>query len=169
MRLIFWLLCATTVGVFLTMLFWSGPLIMADAQGMALFDARLGGYSTAEAKAFLAALSVDGRDFYLNVQHRLDSAFPALLAVVLVMGYAQVFQGWVRWVASTLPLVAAGFDYLENAAVAVMLRAGDGVTEAMVMVASQWTERKWIAIGLAVLALVEGLVRAWRANRKETK
>lgn len=169
MRLIFWLLSATMAGVYLTMLFWSGPLIMADAEGLFLFDIRLRGYSADEAKAFLAALSDEGRDFYLNVQHRLDSAFPALLAVVLVIAYAQVFHGWVRWAASTLALAAAGFDYLENAAVAVMLRAGDGLTEAMVTVASQWTERKWIAVGLALLALFEGLVRAWRTKRKATK
>lgn len=166
MRLIFWLLVATMAGVFLTMALWSGPLIMADADGLAVFDARLRGYSVEEARAFLAALSDGGRDFYLTVQHRLDSAFPALFAVVLVMGYAQVFRGWVRWAASALPLAAAGFDYMENAAVAVMLRAGDGLTDAMILTASQWTERKWIAIGLAVLALFEGLVRAWRANRK---
>ncbi len=166
MRLIFWLMGATMAGVFLTMLLWSGPLIMAEAGGLPLFDTRLSGYNVEEAKAFLAALSDVGRDFYLNVQHKLDSAFPALLAVVLVMAYTRVYQGWVGWIASTLPLAAAGFDYMENAAVAVMLRAGDGLSDAMVLSASQWTERKWIALGLAVLALFEGMVRAWRAKRK---
>lgn len=170
MRLMFWALFATMSGVYLTMAFWSIPLIVADADGLMLFDLRPMGYSYAEAQTFLAALSDQGRDFYLNVQQRLDSAYPALMAVVLALAFKQLFRGWQRWAATAFGVAGAGFDYLENAAVAVMLRASDGgadgLTEAMVATASFWSVLKFATVSLAMTALIAGLVMAWLAKRK---
>ncbi|WP_456391219.1 hypothetical protein [Profundibacter sp.] len=166
MRLIFWLMFAVMMGVYMTMVLWSGPKLMADAGGLMMFDMRPAGYSLAEAQAFMAALSDEGRAFYLNVQQMLDSAYPALFAVVMVMAFSSLFTGLPRWVAMALALAGAGFDYMENAAVAVMLRAGDGLNEAMVASASQWTVLKSGAVTLALLMLIAGLVMAWMARRK---
>jgi len=166
MRLIFWLLSAIMAGVYATMALWSIPKIVADAGGLMAFDMRPTGYSFGEAQAFLAALSDEGHGFYLNVQHMLDSAYPGLMAVVLVMAFKHLFHGWGRWVAIALAVAGGGFDYMENAAVAVMLRAGDGLTEAMVATASLWTVLKSAAVTLALLALILGLVRAWWTRRK---
>ncbi len=166
MRLIFWLMFTVMTGVYLVMAVWSIPKIVADASGLLAFDMRPMGYSFDEARAFIAALSDQGRAFYLNVQQMLDSAYPALFAVVMVMAFSHLFTGWSRWVAMALALAGAGFDYMENAAVAVMLRAGDGLTEAMVATASRWTVLKSGAVTLALLALIAGLVMAWLARRK---
>ena len=65
-------LFAATIGLYLVMLLWSLPKIAAEAGGLTPFDMRPGGYSLAEARAFLAALSPEGTAFYLGVQHRLD-------------------------------------------------------------------------------------------------
>jgi len=166
MRLIFWLMFALMLGVYLVMALWSIPKIVADAGGLLAFDLRPTGYSFDEASAFLAALSDEGRAFYLNVQQMLDSAYPALFAVVMVMAFSYLFAGWPRWVAMALALAGAGFDYMENAAVAVMLRAGDGLNAAMVATASQWTVLKSGAVTLAFLALIVGLVMSFMRRRK---
>lgn len=166
MRLIFWLMFAVMLGVYMTMVLWSVPKIVADAGGLLAFDMRPFGYSFDEASAFLAALSGEGHAFYLNVQQMLDSAYPALFAVVMVMAFNALFSGWPRWVASALALAGAGFDYMENAAVAVMLRAGDGLNEAMVATASQWTMLKSGAVTLALLMLIAGLLMVWLRKRR---
>lgn len=166
MRLIFWLLFATMLGIYLTIIFWSVPVITAAAQGLMQFDVRPFGYSFAEAQAFLAALSEAGRDFYLNVQLWLDSAYPGLMAVVLVMAFGHLFGGVTRWVATGFALAGAGFDYLENAAVVVMLRAGNDSSEAMVASASRWTVLKSGFVSMALLMLIAGLMRAWILRRR---
>ena len=166
MRLIFWLMFAVMLGVYMTMAFWSIPKIVADAGGLLAFDLRPLGYSFDEASAFITALSDEGRVFYLNVQQMLDSAYPALFAVVMVMAFSYLFAGWVRWVAMALALAGAGFDYMENGAVAVMLRADDGLDAAMVAAASQWTVLKSGAVTLALLMLIAGLVMAFMRKRK---
>lgn len=166
MRMIFWILFTVMVGVYLVMALWSIPKITADAGGLLAFDLRPTGYSFAEAQAFLTALSDEGRGFYLNVQHMLDGAYPALFAVVMVMAFNHLFAGWPRWGAIALALAGAGFDYMENTAVAVMLRAGDELSAAMVATASQWTVLKSGAVTLALLALIAGLLMAWLRKRK---
>ena len=166
MRLIFWVLFAFMLGVYLTMAIWSLPGITADAGGLVPFDIRPTGYTYVEAQTFIAALSEDGRDFYLNVQHNLDSAYPALMAVVLVMAFRPLFRGGLRVAAIVLALAGAGFDYMENAAVAVMLRAGDNLSEAMVATASRWTVLKSAAVTLALLMLIAGLGVAWLNKRR---
>lgn len=170
MRLIFWLLSAAMLAIYFTMVLWSLPIVAENAGGMMPFDLRAAGYSYAEAQGFLAALSDYGRAFYLNVQHRLDNAYPALMAVVLVFAFVQLYQGVLRWVAIGLAIAGAGFDYMENVAVAVMLRAsgaaGDGLTEAMVATASRWTVLKSATVTLALLALIIGAVMAYLRKRR---
>ncbi len=166
MRLIFWLLFLMMTGVYLTMALWSIPKITADAGGLLAFDLRPMGYSFEEAQAFLAALSEQGRDFYLNVQQMLDRAYPALFAVVMVLAFRQIFSGAAQFVASVVALAGAGFDYMENASVAVMLRAGGGLNEAIVSAASRWTMLKSASVTVALILLIIGLVRAVLAKRK---
>ena len=114
MRLIFWLMFAVMLGVYMTMAFWSIPKIVADAGGLLAFDLRPLGYSFDEASAFITALSDEGRVFYLNVQQMLDSAYPALFAVVMVMAFSHLFAGWPRLLASAFALAGAGFDYIDR-------------------------------------------------------
>ena len=50
--------------------------------------------------------------------------------------------------------MAAGFDYLENALVSVMLRAGpEGLDAALVEQAALWTQAKFAAYAAAVIVL----------------
>lgn len=166
------MLVALTLALYGVMVAWSLPVIAAAAGGLMPFDMRPGGYSFAEAKAFLAALSADGRAFYLGVQHRLDTAYPAMLAVVLALGgFGLAGVGARRWLARLIALAAmigAAADYLENRAVAAMLNAGpDGLAPDMVAFASRWTLLKSGATTVAmVLLLVLLLLWFLRRGRK---
>lgn len=173
-RIVFWLLVAATVGVYLVMVIETLPSISAEAGGLPPFDMRPGGYGFEEARAFLGALSSEGEALYRNVQHRLDIAFPGLLAATLFFSIAALLPA--RTVAARVALAllllpVAAFDWLENVAVAGLLTAGaDGITPEMVASASRWTVLKsvasTIAYSLLLVLLVWRAVHWWRGRRR---
>ncbi|MCB1369192.1 MAG: hypothetical protein KDK00_15600, partial [Rhodobacteraceae bacterium] len=140
-RALYWALVAATLLLYGVMVLWSLPQVAAAAGGQVAFDMRPGGYTFAEAMAFLAALSEEGQAFYLGTQHRLDSAYPAMLAMVLALGgYGLAGPDRRRWLARAIAaaaIIGAVADYLENQAVVAMLEAGPaGLTADMVTAAS---------------------------------
>ena len=170
-RLLFWLLVGITVAVYLAMVTWSLPLIQAAAGGLMPFDMRPTGYGFEEARAFLAALTPEGADFYRSTQHLLDLFFPGLIAATLYFAIAALLERWLggsRWLAALPVVLVALFDWLENAAVSTMLAAGaDGVTPDMVAAASRWTLLKSIASTAAyTLVLVLLLIGGWHRLRR---
>lgn len=163
-RWAFGLLVAATLAADAALVFWAAPRISAQAGGLPIFDLRLHGYDFAAAQAFLTALSGSGRAFYLGTAQQIDTVFPALVAVSLLVALWRLSRGWLRLLAVALPLGAMAFDYLENARVAAMLRADPGeVSAAMVAVASDATVAKF-ALLAASLALLLGLL-VWRSVR----
>jgi len=167
MRILFYFSLVAMLAVYSVMLFWSLPHLSAASGGEVMFDLRPGGYNFDQARAILQALGYEGSDFYLHVQHRLDKVYPALLAIVLIGSFWRLYPR--IWAAgfSFLALLASGFDYLENAAVAIMLHAGpEGLSEAMVQSANRWTMLKSTAVSAALTALLAGLALAgWRRWR----
>jgi len=166
-RIAFWLLFAATLAVYAAMLAWTLPEITAAAGGLAPFDLRPSGYSFGEAKAFLAALSPEGKTLYLGAQHTLDAAYPGLLAATLYFAIAALAPaGWGRWrwAAALVAVPGALFDYLENGAVTVMLNAGaDGLTPDVVATADRWSVYKsWATTFAMSLFLVLLAASAWR-------
>jgi hypothetical protein len=165
-NLLFWLLVAATCAVYAAMALWSLPKIAGEAGGLMPFDLRPLGYAEAEARAFLAGLSDDGRASYLTVQHRLDFAFPALLAATLAWtAFRLPPPGWraVRWVLIGAAVGGMVADYLENAAVAAMLSAApEEVSAERIAAASRWTLLKslgaTVAMSLGAVLLVRALV-----------
>lgn len=144
-----------TVLVYLVMVLWSLPKISEMAGGATAFDLRPFGYSFEEARSFLIALGSSGADFYLNKQQLLDSFYPAMLGVVLVGALIGLDRrGW-GWVLSVFAIASCLFDYLENAAVHVMLLAGgEKLTPEMVEEASGWTLLKSINATIAMTGLL---------------
>jgi hypothetical protein len=162
----FWILFAITAALYIVMIAWSLPEVSKAAGGLAPFDIRPHGYSFEEAKAFVAALSPDGKAFYLDVQERLDLFYPALLSATLFFAiYLLVPAGWGawRWVLALAAIPSAVFDYLENHAVAAMLGLGaDALTPDIVATADRWTELKGAFSALAmVIVLILLLIWAW--------
>ena len=171
-RIAYWLLFVATFAVYAVMVGWTLPAISAAAGGLVPFDLRPSGYTFDAAKAFLAALSPDGKALYLGTQHRLDAAYPALLAATLYFAIAALappaWRRW-RWLAALVAVPGALFDYLENAAVTVMLNAGaDGLTPDMVTTADRWTVYKSWASTFA-LSLVLVLLANWGWRRLTAK
>ncbi|MCB1497396.1 MAG: hypothetical protein KDJ86_16570 [Bauldia sp.] len=168
-RAAFWTLFAATVIVYAVMMMWSLPIIATQAGGLTPFDLRPAGYGLTEAQAFLAALPADGVAFYLGIQQMLDTAYPALLGATLffaIAGLAPERLGVWRWVLAAFAVPGAVFDWLENASVVAMLKAGpDGVTPEMVAAANRWTVLKSAFTTLAMAIVVVLLVR-WFIDRR---
>jgi len=167
-RIAYWAVFAAALAVYGAMVGWTLPAISRDAGGLTPFDMRPLGYSVAEARAFLAALGDEGRGLYLGVQHWLDLAYPALLAVVLI-GAVRTLIGppWLRVGLILLTLGGMAADYLENARVGVMLRQDGMVPDALIEAASRATQVKAAATSAVMLAVCAGLaLAAWKTWRK---
>jgi hypothetical protein len=165
-RVAFWALFAVTAVIYLVMILWSLPKISAAAGGVMPFDMRPLGYSFEEAQTFLGALTPEGSAFYLNVQHRLDTAYPALLTATLFFAIRALAPGAgaLQTLLALVALPGAVFDYLENISVTAMLNAGrSGLTPELVARASLWTLLKSVFTTIAMLLLLAFAVMAlWR-------
>ncbi len=168
MQRLYWVTVALCAAVYAAMLAWSLPHLHALAGGLAIFDERISGYTPAQARALLSALGGKGRAFYLGAQQWLDTAFPGLLALVLILSYRRLYARGPALVLAAVALIYAAFDYGENALVARLLQAGDEQVNAQLVEAtSRLTRAKYAAVAIALVALVPGLMRRWRkgANR----
>ncbi|MEE9426865.1 MAG: hypothetical protein V3V25_01835 [Paracoccaceae bacterium] len=143
------------------MAIWSVPQISTAASGLAAFDMRPLGYSETAAREFLAALNEQGRDFYLNIQHRIDLVFIGLLALTLGIAIYFLFPtapGIVNAMLILLPFMAALFDYVENSRVAVLLTSNlESITAQQIAAASQATVLKFGFIAVSMGIILVGL------------
>ncbi len=162
----FWIALAVTGVLYGAMLVLTLPELLAGPERLRPFDARPFGYDLAEARAYLAALDAEGRALYLGLQRALDTAFPAANAVTLALAAMLLFRGWARGVLLVLIIGLTASDYAENAAVAEMLRTGpEDLDAAQVGRASLWTVLKSVGTMIVWVALLVGLVRAWKGKR----
>ena len=162
---IFWFFFAAMLVPWLCMNLWTAPRIEDLAGGRRLLEMRLTGYSFDDAQDFVAAIGDEGARLYLDVQLWLDMVFPPLLGAVLFYGYRWLFPGLPGLVIGTVSLGSIAVDYLENAAVAAMLRAGaDGMTPQIATVANQWTTTKWGMALVGTVTLIIGI--AMRLRRR---
>lgn len=166
---LFWASLAASLAIYAVMVVWSLPFIQQEAGGLRPFDLRPGGYTLPETGEFLMKLSPQGREFYLNVQHRLDLFYPVLLALTLATGlWLMAPASWkgARWLLVILPLPGMVSDYLENYLVAALLKADPAsLDEEVVAVASFATLLKSIATTLAMTALIVLLV-LWAVRKR---
>lgn len=170
----YWILFVLTMALYLVMVSWSLPLISAEAGGLIPFDMRPGGYSFEEARAFLVALTPDGRSFYLNTQLRFDMAYPAMLAVVLAVGGLAMTRQRARIVGIVIAVAAiggAGSDYFENWAITRMLHTQVvDLQPATVDLASTATLAKsgltTLAMGLVFALIIIAAVKRFQNRRR---
>lgn len=165
---IFWFLLAAMLASWLSMNLWTVPRIEELSGGLRLLDMRFTGYSFDEAQAFVAAIGDEGAALYLGAQLWLDYIFPPLLGAVLFFLYRWLFPGLPGLVIGTVSLTYVLADFLENAAVAAMLRAGaDGMTPEMAAAAKLWTTTKWSLALVGLVMLIIGIAlrlrRRWQA------
>ena len=142
---------AITAINFAMMVFYTTPALIREAGGLLPFDLRLTGYSAAEAAAYLAAITDKGRTLYLTTQSMLDTFFPALLALSLMV---TLYRFAPKWPALFLtPLAGALFDYYENASIHAILRS-PAVDPGLVEMSSLLTSLKFASIALSLLAIL---------------
>lgn len=169
-RLLFWLLLAATVAVYLTLVLVFGERVHAGSGGLPVFDLRMNGYTLEEAKAFLSVLTPEAKAIYLGPVAWLDTVLPALLAATLYVALLGLLRPWLgngARVVALVPLIPTVLDWLENAAAARMVEAGaDGVTAEMVAVASRWTVLKWYAYLIVMGATLLLALFAWWNRRR---
>lgn len=163
----FWILFALTLANYFVMLFWSLPALQSMAGGELAFDLRLTGYSFEEAKTLLAALGIEGAEFYSNIQHKLDFTYPLLLALTLGLSILLLTPskwGIWRYVLAAIAIPGAVFDFLENAAVSSMLELGpEGINAQLVSTANQHTLLKGQFTTAAMLVVLTLLgLWGWR-------
>jgi hypothetical protein len=167
----FWALFVGMALVYAIMVTWSLPKISAMAGGQIPFDLRPFGYSVDEARSFLAVLSDDGRVFYRDMQHSLDTVYPPLLAATLGLGswiMSPTPSKVVRTLLAALAIPGMGFDLAENHAVATLLAMPVAAVDAEpVMIASTFTILKSVFTTIAMtILLVLTIVWAWRKWRR---
>jgi hypothetical protein len=166
-RFAYWATFIATMGVYMAMVIWTLPAIATAAGGLAVFDMRPTGYSPQEARAFLAALTDEGRALYLGPQRLLDLFYPAMLAVVLGGAiWVLVRFAWLRRVLLAIVLGGMLADYWENALVKDLLETPGPVSDAAILAASRATMAKSALTGLAMTAVLVALVAAFFRTRR---
>ena len=133
------------------MLVYSGPKLLSAADGLWPFDARIMGYSLEDATRYVTTITPEGRLFYLEVQQMLDTFFPALFALSLMITLYRLAPKLP--VLYLFPIVGALFDYYENAAVAQILLT-NAPDQGLVEMASLLTGLKFAAIAISLLAIL---------------
>lgn len=119
------------------------------------FDMRPFGYNFAEAEAFLSALGIEGREYYLIRQIPLDTLYPAILALTLISTLS-----WFELRMPNSKLVGMGiifsigaalFDYGENLCIVAMIWNWPALQPSLVQTASSATIVKSALTTLAAL------------------
>ena len=168
-----------SIALWAVMMYGTLAYLRRIAGGLQPFDLRPFGYNVAEARAFLAALSEIGREYYANVQLSLDTAYPftfalsrGLLLIWLTMP-GRVADRPLSFAARAalvaVPIITAAFDYIENGYIAEMLSTGPQVSAEVVAWASFWTQAKSLAAlvteTLCILLAAFAFTRWWHGRR----
>ena len=136
------------------------------ADGMGALDTQLLGYGLAETRAYLAALSPPQTALYQNEFRLADTAFSALLSLLLLLWFRRCTVGGLRLALTLAVALYLAANYTENMLIGQLLLTGpDSITAQAVATASLFTQAKWaiVAICLGAAALL------WLRKERTTK
>jgi len=138
------LLLVVTNLIYALMLMYSLPLVSSYAPELVLFDMSPTGYSFVQATELLASLGTEGRNTYLFIQLPLDFIYPGMFAVSYGLLITWMLKQYLAkdsklFFMAFVPLLAGGFDYLENIGIIAMLNSFPGISESLVSCASAFT------------------------------
>ena len=142
------------------MLVYSSPILISEAEGLWPFDMRIIGYSHEAATLYVNTITPEGRLFYLEVQQMLDTFYPALLALSLMVTLYRLAPKLP--VLYLFPISGALFDYYENASVAQILLT-NAPDAGLVEMASLLTGLKYASIAISLLAILY----FWRKSKTD--
>ena len=103
------------------------------------------------------ALGPDGRSVYVLSSLILDTLYPILYTSLILGAYIKLFKS--SEVILYIPLIAFSFDILENVQITRLILNFPNVNEKHVYLASMATSFKWIAISIAILVLIYGIIK----------
>ncbi|MFN6977604.1 MAG: hypothetical protein ACK4OP_05750 [Gemmobacter sp.] len=128
-----------------------GPALIAAGRGLQPFDLRIGGYSRADAAAYLLRIGPEGRAWYLDRVIPADLVFAGLFAAALGAVALRLGGGVAVAVLAALPGLC---DLAETLTIARMLAQEPAALDpGLVARASVLTQAKWAALVLAALVL----------------
>ena len=103
------------------------------------------------------AIGSDGRSVYVLSSLILDTLYPILYTSLILGAYVKLFKS--SEVILYIPLIAFSFDILENVQITRLILNFPNVNETHVYLASMATSSKWIAISIAILFLIYGIIK----------
>ena len=129
-------------------------------------------YSPEIARQTLAQMGTQGRASYVHFSHVLDTPYPliytALFVIVILLLVKTLWPGSGRWRwLGLVPLLAMGFDFLENHSIISMIHSWPSVSDKAAQTASLFSSLKWSFIGVnAGLIFVLLILLAGRKLRR---
>ena len=139
------------------------PAIERAAGGLRCFDLQLSGYDFETARAFVQALSAQGRQLYLFAQLPVDCVFLVAYTVFFVLALKKLSAPRAMFV---WPAALAVCDLCENCCTAVLLCGFDRLSPATVAVFGKVTGFKSLMMYAVFVALVISAVRFLLNRRK---
>jgi hypothetical protein len=118
------------------------------------------------------AYGEEGRQAYVRARFTFDLVWPVIYTVFLVTAMSWVFarafapgSWWQR--ANLLPVLGAGFDYLENLSTSLVMQRYPEPTAVVDLLAPLFTALKWFSLGASFVLLVVGMALAvWQWGRR---
>lgn len=162
-------LAALVIFVLFTALVLPGQTAQMDVYGADVGSPDLSlTYSTADLYAMAEAYGPEGRAAYVRARLTFDVIWPVVYTVFLVTAIGWLARRafaadslWQR--ANLIPLVAALFDYLENATTSLVMARYPAQTPVVDVLATLFTPIKWLFVvaGFVLLLMCVG-VNVWR-------
>jgi hypothetical protein len=117
-------------------------------------------YTPAEVQALFDKLGPAGRSDYALTEVTLDVAFPFIYGGILLILIYRLFEPKPARILLLLPLIGAICDLLENASIASMAWTYTGSPPGFASIATFFTLAKNLLVGLAVVVVLVGAIRA---------
>lgn len=119
-------------------------------------------YSPGDLYRIAEAYGENGRRLYVQSRFTFDAVWPLVYALFLTTAiswlYRRAFTPRSRWqLANLAPLLAAGFDYLENVSTSLVMLRYPARTPVFDLLAPIFTLTKWTLIGASFALLVTGV------------
>lgn len=166
-------LAAVVVFALFTALVLPGQASPADTAAEAAGSPDLSfSYSTGDLYAMAKAYGPEGRAAYVRARYTFDVVWPVVYTAFLVTTISWLARRiasdnnlWQR--ANLIPLLAATFDFFENASTSLVMARYPARTPVIAILATVFTPVKWLFVTASlVLLLVFAFAALWRSIRK---
>ena len=135
-----------------------------------IFDLRFG-YSTTDVNKYLAFLSSEGKQVYLNKFYLFDSFYPIIYTIFYILTLSLLLSLCFPNIRKAnflllIPIIGSIFDYLENNFIKTFLNDVNGINDFNVKLSSTFTILKFISIyvtfAIMIILLVTLIIKIFR-------